>query len=258
MPIINGRKVTNVPNAGVYGRDLIDEMRLPPGRRPVLHKGSGFETIRPEKRYSKQELLDRKGNPLKVSDIPDRSKGLARYDDCARNLLADAQGRFVRVCEIPPRVKGSFGGHRDALSKQIITEQVFDLAEHLFKGGVDFDEDDANWFVVPRFVLPRNWHYISRDTPLMICFPTEYPSLPPIGFYMKADIPQSPDGLHFLENAYHEAWKEPLAHGWKWYCVYIQPGMWQPAPVRRAGDWKRGDNLWTYMTLINETLAAME
>jgi hypothetical protein len=227
MAIVNGRKVTNVPHSGVYGHEIIGEMGLSPGRRPVLHKDRGFEAIKPDRRYSKHELLDRKGNPLKVSDIPDRSKG-------------------------------SFGGHRDALSKQVITEQVFDLAENLFKDGVEYDDDNADWFVAPRFILPKNWHHISRDTPLMICFPTEYPNLPPIGFYMKADIPQSPDGLHFFDNAFHEAWKEPLKKGWKWYCVYVQPGTWQPAAVRRPGDWKRGDNLWTYMTLINETLAAMD
>lgn len=234
MAIINGRRVTNIPNAGVYGEDLIKEMKPGPGRRPVLQRAGGFERIRPEKLYSKAELLDRKGKPLKVSDIPDRTKG------------SGESGR-------------TFGGKRDAKSKQIITEQVFDLAEHLFKGdeGVDFDEDDAHWFVAPRFKLPRTWKGIASETPLMIAFPMQYPTLPPIGFYMKADIPQAPDG-HFFEQAYYDAWKEPLDHGWKWYCVYVQPGNWRPAPVRRPGDWKDGDNLWTYMTLINETLTALE
>jgi hypothetical protein len=232
MPIINGRRVTNVPNAGVYGREIIGEMKTRPGRRPVIQRPGGFETIRPDKRYTKAELLDRKGNPLKVTDIPDRSKG------------SGASGR-------------TFGGSRDPKSKQIITEQVFDLAEHLFKDGVDFDEDDAHWFVAPRFKLPRTWKGIARETPLMVAFPLEYPTLPPIGFYMKADIPHAPGG-HFYDQAYYDAWKDPLQHGWKWYCVYVQAGNWQPASVRRSGDWKDGDNLWTYMTLINETLTALE
>ncbi len=256
MAILNGRRVTNIPAAGVYGKDIIDEMRLKPGRRPVLQKRGGFEQILPNKRYDKQELIDRKtGQPLKASDIPDRNKGLEMHSD---RELRDARGHIITVAGVPDRAKGSFGGRRDLLSKQIITEQVIDLAEHLFKGGVDFDEDDAHWFVAPKFILPRNWHHIARDTPLMIAFPTEYPNLPPIGFYMREDIPHAPDRQHFYEAAYHDAWKEPLAHGWKWYCVYVQPGMWRPATVQRPGDWKDGDNLWTYMTLINETLGSNE
>ncbi len=160
--------------------------------------------------------------------------------------------------DIPERGKKSFGGPRSALSKQIITEQVYDLAEHLFKDGIDFDDTDANWFVAPNYVLPQNWHHIARTTPLMICFPTEYPSLPPIGCYMRETIPQAPNGLHFYPNAFHEAWHEPLSEGWKWYCVYVPSGSWRPAPVRRPKDWMAGDNLWTYMTLIKEALTSSE
>lgn len=75
MPIINGRRVTNVPNSGVYGIDLINEMGVSQGRRPVFMKPGGFEQIQPNKKYSKRDVLDRKGRPIKVSDIPDRTKG---------------------------------------------------------------------------------------------------------------------------------------------------------------------------------------
>lgn len=232
MPIINGRRITNVPDAGIYGVDIIREMNTGRGRRPVIIRPGAFETIRPEKHYPKDQLTDRQGNPLKVSHIPDRSKG------------SGDSGR-------------TFGGPRDLKSRQIITEQVYDLAENLFKDGVDFDEDDANWFVAPRFRLPRTWRGLASETPLLITFPREYPAVPPIGFYMKADIPHAPGG-HFYDQAYYDAWKEPLEHGWKWYCVYVEPGNWRPAPVRRPGDWKKGDNLWTYMTLINEALSTSE
>ena len=225
MAIINGRRVSNVPHSGVYGKELIDEMKSGSGRRTVLHRsGMQFETIFPGKRYTKRELLDKKGQPVKIMTIPERTKG-------------------------------GFGLPRDPLSRQIITEQVIDVAEHLFKQGVDFDEDNADWLVVPSYFLPRNWHHIARSTPLLIVFPTEYPTLPPIGFYLMEDLPQSANG-HLYANAYHEAWKEPLAQGWKWYCTYVEAGAWQPAPVRRPGDWKWGDNLWTYMTLVNEVLAS--
>ena len=157
--------------------------------------------------------------------------------------------------DIPRRRKSSFGGARSALSKQIITEQVLDIAEHFLKEGVDFDEDNANWMVAPKFFLPKNWSHVADTTALLIAFPTEYPEIPPIGFYMMASLPLSPNG-HLYPKAYHAAWHEPLAKGWNWYCVYIEPGNWRPAPVRRSGDWKRGDNLWTYFRLIQETLGS--
>lgn len=230
IKIVNGRMV-NVPDSGIYGSELIEAAKPGPSRRPVLHKRGGFEPVDSNKKYSRHDLVDRQGRPIKITTIPERSKG-----------------------------NGSpqFGGQRSPLSKQIIKEQVFDVAENLFKDGVDFDLDDSNWFVVPNFVLPRVWWGIAKTTPLMICFPTEYPAVPPIGFYLKADIPQSPNGQHFFQAAYHDAWKEPLDHGWKWYCVYVQPGAWRPSAVRHEGDWKRGDNLWTYLTLVNEVLASLE
>jgi len=142
------------------------------------------------------------------------------------------------------------------VSKSIITEQVVDIAEHYLKGGVDFDEGNADWMVAPKYKLPKIWESIAMFSPLLIIFPTDYPEIPPIGFYLKADIPCSPDNSHFFNQAYHDACKDPLQDGWKWYCVYVNPGSWNPARCQRTGDWKNGDNLWTYFTLINEVLAS--
>ena len=62
MPIINGRRVSAVPNNGVYGWQLIDELKPDQGRRPVLHRsGMQFESIEPHKRYSKR---DNRNNPF--------------------------------------------------------------------------------------------------------------------------------------------------------------------------------------------------
>jgi hypothetical protein len=228
MAIINGRRVTNVPNAGVYGADIIQEMDIDPGRGPVFIRSEGNERIDPKRRYSKRDLLDRKGQPLKVSDIPDRSKG----DEAL------------------------FGGRRSHLSKRIIWEQVIDLAEHRFVGDdIDFDEADSDWMVIKSYRLPQNWWHIARFTPLLIVFPTAYPTIPPVGCYMKETIPQSANG-HFFTEAYHSADRAPLSDGWKWYCVYVQPGAWKPATVRKPGDWRSGDNIWTYLDLINEALAS--
>lgn len=223
--IINGRRINpgSVPKNGVSGRDLLNDMNLRSGRRPVIQRGfNGVETIVPEKRYQASDLIDKYGNGLKVTSMPDRSKG-------------------------------SFGGKRSHVSRQIITEQVYDLATHLFKQGLDFDESNADWMVVPNYSLPPNWHHIARKTPLMVVFPTEFPEQPPIGFYMMADIPYSPNG-HFIDFAAHNACTEPMKLGWKWYCVYIKNGAWNPSAYRQSGDWKRGDNMFTYFTLISEVL----
>jgi hypothetical protein len=218
MAIINGRRID--PNSignGIQGSELIPHARATVGRRPILEIGGKVQQIKPNQLYQPHELIDRQGRGAKITSMPDRSKG-------------------------------GFGGQRSRQSTQIITEQVVDIAERLFKQGVEFDEDNANWMVVSNYTLPPLWHDIARNTPLMVAFPNEYPILPPIGFYMMADLPNSPDG-HFFEGTYHDAWQEPLQHGWKWYCVYIHAGAWRPAQ-----NWRHGDNLYTYFHLIREAL----
>src|SRR5436309_10452634 len=76
-------------------------------------------------------------------------------------------------------------------------------------------------------------------------------------FYLKEEIPLSVNG-HLYQTAYHEACSDPLTQGWKWYCVYIHAGAWQPAPVMYPGDWRKGDSLWTYFTLISEVLSGTD
>ena len=224
MAIINGRRI-QVPYSGMYGSDLIDAVGVQPGRRPVVNRGgTQFETVNPHKLYTQEDLLNKHRIPVKVTTIPDRSKGAA------------------------------FGGPRSLLSKNIITEQVFDIAEKLFKRGVDFDEANADWMIVPNYKLPKIWSSIARFSPLLIIFPTEYPPIPPIGFYLKAKINFSPNG-HLFDQAFHNACKDPIKDGWKWYCVYVKPGCWRPARYIYPGDWRKGDNLWTYFQLIDEALA---
>jgi len=226
MAIINGRRIdpSRLPPQGVHGSDLQSEIGATRGRRPVIRRQGNFETIDTTRNYKPHELLDKKGQGVKVSTIPDRSKG------------------------------ATFGGQRSELSRRIVTEQVVDIAEHLFTGGLSFDEDHANWMMVSDYRLPRNWHDIAHTSDLLIAFPTEYPQIPPIGFYLMADLP-SPHG-HLFNSAYHGAWEDPIRKGWRWYCCNIEPNNWKPTPVRRTGDWRHGDNLWTYFTLINEVLGA--
>lgn len=237
VAIINGRKIT-VPDSGVYGSELIKEARPSSGRRIVIPKVGGaateFETVEPSKFYSKRDLINKKGNPVSIRNIPERIKGFPR------NSFSNAI---------------TYGEPRSANSKKIITEQVYDVASKLFKGiPVDFDENNADWFIVSRYVLPKLWHNICQTSPLLIVFPTQYPQIAPIGFYLRASIPYAPNG-NLLEDAYHNACKDPMNDGWKWYCAFVDGNNWQPSAVKKTGDWKYGDNLWTYLMLISEVLS---
>lgn len=163
---------------------------------------------------------------------------------------------------MPPRRKGaaaqSYGGQRDKKSKQIIYEQIVSLSENFAKGSaIDFDEDNFNWIVFTEYLLPNRWRGTARSTPLLISLPMEYPRLPPVGFYLPAELPSSPNG-HLYARQYDHAQNiadpEPIRKNWYWYCVFIEPGNWKPSTFRRAGDWNRGDSLWEYLTLIGEVL----
>lgn len=170
--------------------------------------------------------------------------------------LVDRHGQEVLSSGLPTRSKGSndlYSGRRSAMSRDLIRSEVFDVAAKLFKDGVDFDEDNSNWFVAPSYRLPKIWGY-RKTSPLLIVFPTRYPEIPPVGCYLANKLKISPSG-HFFDEAYHQASREPINKGWKWFCVYVTPGAWKPARIRRPNDWRHGDNLWTYLTLINEALA---
>ncbi len=219
--IINGRRV---PVEEQVRGDVLGRMaEAGPGRRPVKVADGRSELLDPSHTYSPAELKDSHGRPVKISSIPDRTKGGEVFSGC-----------------------------RDACSAAIIREQVYDLAGKFVRGNVDFDEDNADWMVIPRFRMPSGWGVPSAS--MLLIFPREYPVNPPIGFYLPSSL-QSPNG-HFYGRAYHGASSAPTLEGWNWYCCTVNAGSWRPYPVRYSGDWRRGDNLWTYITLINEVLAS--
>src|SRR5258707_3492108 len=93
MAIVNGRRI-QVPSSGITGRNLIQQMNPGSGRRPVIQQGNVFRSVQPDYTYTSAELLDTRGRPVKITTIPDRTKGAATY-----------------------------GGERTVLSMQIITAQ---------------------------------------------------------------------------------------------------------------------------------------
>ena len=217
MAIINGRRIDPASiGTGVHGSELTRLANAGHGRRPIIEKAGQVQTIDPGRNYHGVDLIDKWGRGAKITSMPDRSKGY---------------GRSVE-------------------SKRIITEQVVALAEHLFRQGVRFDEDDADWLVVPDYKLPANWSGIAKTTALLIEFPSAYPMLPPVGFYLPDEIEAAHDS-HLFNFTAPGASDAPIREGWKWYCVYIDRGAWRPARI-----WRHGDNLFTYFTLIGEALGS--
>jgi hypothetical protein len=223
MAIINGRRIdpSSIGN-GIHGSELARHSRAGQGRRPIIENGGQVSQIDTSRYYSAKELVDKKGRGAKITSMPDRSKGYGMLDTRSRE------------------------------SRQIITEQVFDVTEKLFRQGVEFDEDNANWMVVPDYPLPPAWHHIARSTALLIDLPKDYPMLPPVGFYLPDELQMAHDG-HFFNFAAHGASNAPIHKGWKWYCVYIHSGAWRP-----ERNWRHGDNLYTYFHLVREALGNRE
>ena len=136
----------------------------------------------------------------------------------------------------------------------MIHEQVVAVSENLFKhhSNIDYDHVNYDWMTVERYQLPHGWE--PGISPLMIIFPTEYPQLAPVGFYLAKHV-RSPHG-HLLNSAHHGASDAPMQQGWNWYCAYVNPGSWCPAYGRYADDWRKGDSLFDYFTLVGEVLAS--
>ena len=71
--IVNGRRVP--VDAQVRGADLARLADAGPGRRPVKIRDGRSELLRPSQVYTESDLTDRRGQPVKISSIPDRTKG---------------------------------------------------------------------------------------------------------------------------------------------------------------------------------------
>ena len=78
MAIINGRRI-QVPPSGITGQNLIQQLNPGIGRRPVIQQGLTFRPVQPSYTYKPEELFDRHGNPVKITTIPDRTKGMVTY-----------------------------------------------------------------------------------------------------------------------------------------------------------------------------------
>lgn len=168
---------------------------------------------------------------------------------------------------VPDRVKATdatYFGYKEPWRKQIITEQIIEVSQKFFKKSPVELDDDCNWAVFQRFLLPEEWQRANpgkKFVPMMLIFPDQYPELPTNGFYLPASLQVPANAQHFYNRGYGGAFgqteeeMEFMRQGqWKWYCTHIKPGAWQPARLREIGDWRNGDNLWDIITLCVDVL----
>ena len=168
---------------------------------------------------------------------------------------------------VPDRVKAAnatYFGNKELWRKQVITEQVFEVAKKFFKKSRVELDDDCNWVVFERFLLPDEWQRANPGktfVPMMLIFPDQYPDLPTNGFYLPASLQLPPNATHFFDRGYGGAFGQTaeeiefMRQGqWKWFCTHIKPGAWSPARLHEISDWRHGDNLWDIITLCVDVL----
>lgn len=109
---------------------------------------------------------------------------------------------------VPDRVKAAnatYFGNKEPWRKQVITEQVFEVAKKFFKKSRVELDDDCNWVVFERFLLPDEWQRANPGktfVPMMLIFPDQYPDLPTNGFYLPASLQLPPNATHFFDRGY--------------------------------------------------------
>jgi hypothetical protein len=136
-----------------------------------------------------------------------------------------------------------------------IDAEVWMIAERYSRpphSGLLYDEVGREWLVIPNYAIPNRFQ--ERRCDLLIRFPEDYPATPPLGFYLSKRLHLLDGGQdpHLTGAAYYGA-ADLSAHGWYWYCVRIDmsgPGRWRP-----GADPRQSDNLWTFLTMVRESLS---
>lgn len=229
MVIVNGKRV-NMPDSAT-GEELMRAAgKNPSGRVVTMQTTSGNTRLNPGQRYTLKE-------GQKFAEGPDRVK---------------ASGQF------------SYFGNKEDWRKQVITEQVIEVSQRMFKNSPVELDDDCNWVVFKGFLLPDEWQRANPGrnfVPMMIIFPDQYPDLPTNGFYLPASLSIPHNAAHFYNRGFGDAFgqnedeMQAMADtNWKWYCTHIKPGSWRPARLRQISDWRKGDNLWSIITICKDVL----
>jgi len=236
---ING-KLVELSSSRVKGSELIEYATGGnPGRRAIISDTRGVHNTRidPHRYYRESDFRKPGGKPVEIRSMPERVKGAS---------------------EIYPA--GTYFKPRSDVSLKVITEQVLYLAGHLFNGqDITYNDKSGHTMVIPNYKLPRGWS--PKTTSLMIIFPVEYPNLPPNGFYISKNVVAPSLHGHIYSRAYNNGYgstpkeqQELERLGWVWYCAHVANGSWHPAKLKRISDWRHGDNLFTFFSLISEVM----
>ena len=236
---INGKMVELPPGGRVKGSDIINyATKGTPGRRAIISDTKGLHNTRidPNRYYSSTDFIKANGKPVDIRTMPERVKG-------------------TDICPA-----GTYMGRRSPTSLAVITDQALQVAGHLFKGqDLIFDEKNGHYLIIPKYKLPGGWN--PESTALMIIFPVEYPDLPPNGFYIQKHVAAPVNHGHIYSRAFNNGYgsrpeeSEWLnQNGWVWYCAHVAKGSWLPAKLKSISDWRWGDNLFTFFSLISEVM----
>ena len=105
-------------------------------------------------------------------------------------------------------------------------------------------DPDSAWMIVERYPLPPGWN--KPTTKILILIPPGYPTTPPDNFYTDDDL-RLADGSQAGSTSLGQA---HAGEPWQQFSYHVQPGEWRP-----QADWRRGDNLMTYMAAVGRRLS---
>ena len=103
--------------------------------------------------------------------------------------------------------------------------------------------EDHSYVLFQDFPLPKGWNFES--TRLLILIPAAYPQMPPDNFYVKP-------GLRLESGAMPASYTEGSRHleePWGQFSMHLD-GPWRP-----AADITSGDNLLTFLIIVNGRLS---
>jgi hypothetical protein len=102
---------------------------------------------------------------------------------------------------------------------------------------------NVEWFIIPRWPLPRGWS--KPETDLLVLIPPGYPVTPPDNFYVDGDLRVDSAGMP--GSASHES---QVDRQWLRFSWHVEGGDWSP-----HADPLRGHNLLTFLLAVKKRLS---
>ncbi|MCL2147271.1 MAG: hypothetical protein FWH52_05645 [Synergistaceae bacterium] len=125
----------------------------------------------------------------------------------------------------------SYFGEKQPWQKELIQQQVADIAHNYFKRGRVELDNDCHWVMFHEFNLPDAWRQANPGrnfVPMLLIFPDQYPHLPPNGFFLPNSL-RNPYSDSFYRGSYQDEERPAQSSGWEWYASYEALRDWSPA-----------------------------